>query len=224
MKYLMVLLFLLPVFASYGQLDVLFVNPKPIDKNRYNDIKGSALMFKDWTSATLYDFNGKKFENILINYNGDTNSLEAKKDEKEFIDVDVEQIPRAVLWDVKKTGNDDLSFMDSLVLISRMPVTTRASFLVLLHKDPDKVLFLEYYTPINTATSHLPGENETRKRFYVKHNLILMDDGKVSKFSGTKKKIAKNFSPYGDYMKWCKGNKMKPDSLEAATKFLRANP
>lgn len=182
------------------------------------------MMFEGWTNATLYDMNGMMYDSILINYNGDSNFLEAKKNEKEFIDVDINQIPRAVIKDVKATGVEDFAFLDSLIMVRKLNPKSRSSYFVLLHKDKDKMLLLEYVANINTATSHLPGENEVRQRFYKKYNMIFHSKGTISNFSNTKKKMAKHFDEYGDYLKWCKSKRLKPDKFEAAVKFLKAHP
>ena len=225
MRYFLVLLMMLPLISLSAQLDILFENSKPIDEKRYKDIKDDCMLFDNWINACLYDIKGLKFNNIPINYNGESHFLEAKKNEKEFIDVNVKQVPRAVVYDVEATGMKDLAFMDSLVLINVPRLQTNSTFHILLYKDLDKLLYLEFYAALNSVTDQIPGETVVRERFNKKYNLVLINDNGVSKFPVTqKKKIAKEFEDYGDYIKWCKSNKMKPNQYESLVKFLNANP
>lgn len=222
MRLLITFLLLLPACGVLAQLDVIFKNAKPIDKNRYSGIKGSSMMFEDWTKARLYDVKGLNYNDVLINYNGESNFLEAKKNDTEYIDVDIKEIPRAVIQDVAATGIKDLAFLDSLVLINGPNLKSKSTFHILLHKDEDKMLLLEFHAAINSVTDQLPGETVVRETFNKKYKMVLMKGATVSKFFiNQKKEIAKQFAAYGDYIKWCKSQKMKPNQYKSAVTFLQ---
>jgi hypothetical protein len=222
MRLLLTFLLLLPVFIVSAQLEVIFKNAKPIDKNRYTGIKGSSMMFENWTKAKLYDVKGLNYNDVLINYNGESNFLEAKKNDSEYIDVNVKEIPRAVIQDVAATGIKDLAFLDSLVLINGPNLKSKSTFHILLHNDEDKMLLLEFHAAINSVTDQLPGETVVRKTFNKKYKLVLLKGASVSKFFiSQKKETAKQFEEYGDYIKWCKNNKGKPNQYESAIAFLQ---
>ncbi len=222
MRLLFAFLLLFPAFFVSAQLDVIFKNLKPIDKERYKDIKGSSMMFDDWTVATLYDIKGLNYDNVLVNYNGESNFLEAKKNETEYIDVNVREVPRAVIHDVAATGIKDLVFLDSLVLINGPNLRSKSTFHILLHKDAEKMLLLEFHAAVNSVTDQLPGETVVRESFSKKYKMVLMKGSKVSKFFiNQKKETAKQFEAYGDYLKWCKQNKKKANQYESAVLFLK---
>ncbi len=222
MRHLLTFICIFPVFMLSAQLDVIFKNVKPIDNERYKDIKGSSLLFDDWTNATLYDVKGISYPDILVNYNGETNFMEAKKDEEEYIDVNIRDIPMIVVDDVASTGLKDLTFLDSLVLINGPNLRSKSTYHMLLHKDAEKMLLMEFHVALDEVTDQLPGGTLVRKRFNKKYKLILLKGATVNKFFiNQKKEVNKQFSEYGDYSRWCKSKKKKPTDYESAVTFLK---
>ena len=222
MKYLFLFVVCFLNVSLYAQEDIIFKNPKQIDKNRYGGTKGSCLVFDEWVSATLYDMKGMSYH-VPINYNSDTNFLEAKKNEQQYINVRVKEVPRAVVYNMNEVGPKELMFLDSLVLIHGPQLKTNSSFHGLLHKDDDKVLFIEFYVALSVITESLPGEVVERKRFNKKYHLILQDGPELIRFPVSSKKAAKALQKYGNLIKWCKTNKLKPGSFEGIVAFLKAN-
>jgi len=224
MKQLLFLFFLIPITFASAQIEVIFKNPKPIDENRYNDIKGSSMLFDDWTNATLYDNKGMSYENIAVNYNGESNFLEAKKNDKEYIDVDIADIPRVVVSDPADTGFKELAFLDSLVLVHGPNLKSKSTFHVLLFRDKKRMLFLEYHAALSTVIDRPPGQIIERKRFNKKYKLVLLEGATVKRFFiNQKKDIDKNLKPYGSYLKWSKSKKLKPNKYETLMAFLEKN-
>ena len=107
------------------------------------------------------------------------------------------------------------------------PVDTKnsqSSFNVVLYKDKDKMLLLEYYAATATVVDQLPGQTVEKKRFNKKYKVVVMENNKINRISIDKKKeVTKQFQKYGDYTKWCKSNKRKTNSYESLVTFLKEN-
>ena len=73
------ILFALGGIALHAQSDVILFNSVPVDPDRYEDIKGSPYIFKDWMKADIIPTAGEKIEGVEINFNGYTQQFEVRK-------------------------------------------------------------------------------------------------------------------------------------------------
>ena len=69
------------------ETDLLMVNSKKIDQKRYEDVKGNPYLYKKWKKGSIISADADVIENVLLNYNGESNSFEIKKDNR-FIELD----------------------------------------------------------------------------------------------------------------------------------------
>lgn len=222
MRYLLLITFSLSTFLVIAQRDsVIFKNIKEIDKNRYEDIKGSSYLFDDFIVATLFDRKGLAYKGIKVNYNGDDRNLEALKSETEYITVIPSDVPRIVIKDVESTGLKDLQFMDSLVMVHAPHLQTKSNYLILLYKEKGKMLLLEFHVALSTVIERPPGAIIERKRFNKSYKLILKDKKGLTRIKMKNKDIAQALSKYGNITKFCKDRKLKVSSFEGVTLFMQ---
>ena len=66
MKFLFSIACMLLSVISFGQL-LQDINGRPYLANSYEAYEGSALLFKDWTPATIITADGKKYDTMLVN-------------------------------------------------------------------------------------------------------------------------------------------------------------
>ena len=70
--------------ASYAQRnDLLLTNSQSITENPYEGIEGSPFYFDNWQKGKIYPISDKEpIEEVLLNFNGYTQSFEIKKDSR----------------------------------------------------------------------------------------------------------------------------------------------
>ena len=72
-----ILMMLFCISIGVSQKTILkSTNAQPIDENRYKEVQGSAMYFKDNVKATLIATNGDEIKDVLLNYNGLTKEVE----------------------------------------------------------------------------------------------------------------------------------------------------
>lgn len=210
-------------FCLSAQKRVLFKEPKVLEENRYPDIKGSYYIFEDWTGSTIYDAADSDYQDVLLNYNGHEDNLEAYDGKGNYLNLIPKDYPKVEVKNPGKGFPKDLKFLETLVFVKAPHNGLNSDYYIVLHDDGDKQLLLEYSVSISTVTERPPGEIIEKKRFNKRYVPILVYGDKLHRFSTKKKDVKKSLSAFGDITKWCKSNKLKANSYEGMVAFLEAN-
>ncbi len=201
---------------------ILFKDPKPYESDRYKDIKGEFYLFEDWVTADITDKMGGDYANVLVNYDGYEDNVEAYDGKGNFLNLSPTDYTKIVITDSNETLPKDLKFSESLTLIRSPHPSLHADYYLLLHQDGANTLLAEYSVSVSTVTERPPGEIIEKKRFNKRFKPVLITGDKIQKFGAKKKEVKKAFAAFGDITKWCKSNKQKATSFEGMVAFLKA--
>ena len=74
---------LLSITIHAQRNDVILTNSKSITENPYEGVEGSPFYFEKWQKGKIYPISDKEpIEEVLLNFNGYTQSFEIKKDSR----------------------------------------------------------------------------------------------------------------------------------------------
>lgn len=173
-------------YAQNAQLEV--VNAKDFDEMRYEGINGSPYYFKDWVYAKIYAADRSVYEDVLINYNGETENFEAKQGDQ-WIDLDNTWYSRV---EVKKEKNEtvfDDDYGDIVVFQRIILPDFKDKFYVVIHEGENFQFVKEYRSVISTKTVQDVGKTREMKRFMTKKNNYFLKEGKAKLVKLKKKSL-----------------------------------
>ncbi len=212
-----IILFLLFSGMLSAQSKVIFSNTTDVDPDRYKDVKGSCYLFEDFIIADLYSINGALHKDILINLNGETGSVEARENEKKYLELKPSEIARLV---IRSGLPPDFHFMDSLHFVHKPLKNLKSDYSLLLYSDEQYKLLIDYEVSTAVTVQRPPGQIIETKRFAGKQKFYLMEGDEVLSFELRKKELKKKLSKYGDLFKWSKKKGFKATSAEAIAGFV----
>ncbi len=70
----------IPFFSQAQKAYSVLKSNRPVDPARYDEIKGSPYLYKDWQKAEIVGSDGTILHDVYVNFNGLTRQLEMKKD------------------------------------------------------------------------------------------------------------------------------------------------
>ncbi len=98
---------------------LILTDSKKVKPNRYKDVKGSPFLFENWVLANIVSSNIDIYENLRVNYNGDTKSFEILR-ESDLLALDKRWCLRVEIYPdrnpglAKDFGNDKLIFQKGI--------------------------------------------------------------------------------------------------------------
>ncbi len=211
--------FLFPNIYAQKQR-VKFTNARDFDENRYSEIKGSPFYFKDWVSSTIYGTDHSVYENILINYNGYTQTFEATKDGK-WIELNLDWIRRI---EVKKKGNEKVfkAVEGEEVIFQRiLHPDFPDKFAVLYYEGKNIQMMQEWRVALSEKKVETPGKTQEFERFMVKENYYLLKAGDLYPVKLKKKSLLPALGKVHKLEAFAKKEKLKFDSKEDLKRLLR---
>ncbi len=202
---LLLCLFLTSGFAQKNTLK--FTNAKDFDETRYEDIDGSPYYFKDWVYAKIYATDRSVYEDVLVNYNGETENFEAKKD-NQWISLDNIWYSRV---EIKKDQNEDVldNKEGNQAIFQRVIYPNfKDKFYVVIYEGESRQIIKEFRAVISTKTVQDVGKTVEMKRFNSKKNYYLIEAGKVKLIKLKKKTITQLFAKPKDVEGFMKKEKI----------------
>jgi hypothetical protein len=148
----------------------------PIDPNRYEEVKGSPMLFEDFVAANVYEFNDPIIAESL-NYNGYTQEFEA-----------INKGIHTVLEDKYYTKFEFISthynrfyddFMsDTTLFVRGLNPENSNKFYVLIYSSDDYVIFKDFKIQLNKRVVESPGKTIDFNEFNPFFNYWILRDGK----------------------------------------------
>lgn len=181
--------------------DLLMTNSKPIDEERYDNIKGTPYLFEDWQKGSIMDKKGKVIENLTLNYNGQTNNLEVKQANR-FIEVDPSSYQKVIV--INKEGIETV-----LVVGEMLPI--KGKFVRMVYEGKNRKIVQSFRSKIETKIFNNVGKNEKFESFYSKQQYYLIID-KAIPFKLKKKSFLPLLSEQAQLEQFLKKKKMKLNS------------
>jgi hypothetical protein len=195
----------------YSQIKThFFDNTREIEINRYEDVKGTPYIYKEWRLANIIDSKDLIFEDVKINYNGYTENFEVRIDNK-FIELDEKFYKRI---DVLIPNNE------KEVYLPGVHEKLNKKFIRVLFKK-DKIMLLKDFKArmIENVVQNV-GKPETFKRFVPIKKYFILNTDELTPINLTKKSILAYFDNKIDLDDFVKKNKIKMKSEEDIIKIL----
>jgi hypothetical protein len=218
----LVLIFALMSDFSYGQIQNLRGNAgEVIMKKRFSSVEGSAYIFNDWRRGTVVDIDGKKYTNVLVNYNSMDDLFEILHEGKELtLDRNFYQEIHIV---------DDSDKINSKVRKFKLGFDidgfSANNYFEVLYEGKNLLLLRRYSTGVIQETVPGYGTAEQVRKFLTKEQVIYVRDGQEpEELKGSKKSIISAFGNYSekirDFAKKEKLNVKNEEDLLLAVIYL----
>lgn len=193
------------------EADVLMTNSKKIDEDRYKGVKGSPYLFDDWRKGKIISVDADVIDGLLLNFNGETNGFEIKKDDR-FIELDPKWYIRVV---VEGDEDEEIVFQRNF----NPPLTNIFTRQIFKGK---KITVVESFTSkIETKVINNVGKNEELKKFYSKTQYYLIRDKKPSSFKLKKKSLLSLLGHKAELEQFLKKEKVKLNNEDSLVKLLK---
>ncbi len=185
-----------------SQASTLMTNSEPIDEKRYADIKGSPYLFKENVLGIIIDLNGEVYKDIQINYNGESQTIEAFKADR-MTTLDSDNYPRIIIenHNLKKS-------MDGSLELVKHP-NFKGAYVMEIFKDGDVAVYRKFRVSLNSVETNLPGETVTKNRFTPKNEYYIIIDGESAKVNRKDKDFLKVLGHEKELKSYLKKNKNK---------------
>jgi len=215
-NYLFVLFFVFlgqmtPIFLLAQETDVLMLNSKSIDSERYKGVKGTPYIFKDWRSGKLISADADAIEGLTLNYNGKSGGFEVRKDNR-FIELNPKWYIRVVVEGDK--GEEPIIFQKNFL------PPLKDKFTRLVYKGNKISVVEDFISKIEIKVINNVGKKEELKRFYSKRSYYLIKDRKPTYLKLKKKNVLALLGNTKELETYLKKEKMKLNSEKDLIKLL----
>ena len=190
-----------PLFAQ--ETDVLMTSSRGIDKDRYEGVKGSPYLFKEWRKGKIISADAETIEGVLLNFNGETKGFEIKKGNS-FIELDPKWYIRVLVENEKAEEYTvfQKNFLPPLANEFTRVVYKGANFSVVEH----------FISKIELKIINNVGKNEELRKFYSKRNYYLIKDKKSTLLKLKKKSLFSFLGHKSELENFSKKEKLKLSS------------
>lgn len=195
-------------FASFcGTAQIITTNSKPIDEDRYKDIKGSPYLFENWEDATVFPKNGTAIERVKVNYNTYEKELEAKVD-NEYVVLDGTTYPKVLL------------LKDSSYFQFNLHSQFKNQYVSVHYEGTAHLFFSVTTSRVNTRTINNVGKTIKLENFAQVSTYYLKNDEQLQQIKLKKKEILALF-PDKSATKYVKTEGLKLNTTEDVVQLLK---
>jgi hypothetical protein len=183
----------------------------------YEKIKGSAFLFDDWKTATLYHSSGKSFGSYQVKLNLATHEVHYKNAKGEEL-ADDGSISRIVFEESSVEGKRYVSYVNDIPEIN-VSYSGSRKYAVELYNG--ELSLLKVSTRTVSQADSLFG---TLKRYYFtdKNDYFLRGNKRVERLKKLSEDEILQFLPrVSELQAWIKSNKLKLNKEEDAVKFIQ---
>ena len=188
-----------------------FDNVREIEINRYEDVKGTPYLYKEWRFADIIDNNGLIFENVKINYNGYTKNFEIRIDDR-FIELNEKFYKRIEIMLSDKKRKD--------VFLSGVHEKFIEKFILVLFNKNNIMLLKDYEVGISEHEVQNVGKTVTFKKFVPITRYFMVSNDELIPIYLNKKSIRAYFEDKIDLDEFVKQNKIRMNSERDIIKIL----
>ncbi len=203
---------LLTINAIFSQNKThFFDNAREIKINRYEEVKGTPYIYKEWRLANIIDNNNLIFENVSLNYNGYTKNFEVRIDDQ-FIELNEKFYKRIdVLLPNKK---------EKEVYLRGVHEKFKEGFIRVLFNKDNIMLLKDFEARMIENVVQNVGIPETFRRFVPITKYFIKNNDELTPINLNKKSIQAYFENKIDLDDFVKKNKIKMKSEEDIIKIL----
>jgi len=224
MQRLFVSLLLLFPLVGYTQNEkIIWENVKPIEANRYGEVKGSPFLFKTFIETKILTNNNLLINNIPLNFNGYTHQFEAFHDDLTFI-LEEKYFESFEFITQKYDRYYANTMSDTTVFIYGLNPEVPNKFYVLIYEDHDLTIFKDFRIEKRERAVETPGKTElftSFEPFFTYYALI--NEKKLSRFKLNKKSVTGLFKESKEMSQFIKSNKLSLKSEKDLKELLEFN-
>lgn len=199
--------FIACLFSLSSMAQIIGVNSKPIDEDRYKDIKASPYLFEDWQEATIYNKEGKATEKAQINYNAYEKKIEVKVSQG-YIELDGETYPKITLQ--KDSSYFNYNFHPKF----------KGRYALVHFQGTDNQVFSITNSRISKRTVNTVGKSVVLENFANVTTYYLLQGKSLTILKLKKKEILKLF-PDQSIDKFVKQEQLKLNTVEQVVQVLK---
>ena len=194
---------LLPSFLLAQETDVLMTNSRKVEEDRYEGVKGSPYLFKEWRKGKIISVDAATIEGVLLNFNGETKGFEIKKGNS-FIELDPKWYIRVLV--AAETPDEYITFQKNFL----PPLTNE--FTRVVYKGANFRVVEHFISKIEVKVINNVGKNEELKKFYSKRNYYLIKEKKATLLKLKKKSLFSFLGHKSELDSFSKKEKLKLSS------------
>ena len=191
--------------------DLLLTNSQPINSDRYKGIKGDPYMFDEWRRGKIISEDADAIENVLLNFNGQTNGFEIKQGDK-YIELDPSWYLRVVV-EGEKEG-------EKIVFQKNFYAPLNNKFTRIVYKGKTVTVVEDFKSKVEKKVINNVGKNEEIKTFYNRKNYFLIKDKKPVLFRTKKKSLLPMLGMEKELESYMKKEKLKLNSEKDLIQLL----
>ena len=205
-KTTLLLLCLLSMSALQAQNQIkLFTNTQSIDPKRYEGVRGTPMIYKDWKDAELIDTKDSLYTGLKLNYNGFEEGFEIQRNSKEFIALNPKYYSQVMIVD--ENAPDGTALFKKSVH-SRF----RDKFVQIIYENEDLTLFKYIKVTKGEVTFQDVGETRTFENFKQAITYYILRDGKLKSVKLKKKSLLEALGSEKSLSSFIKKEKLKLSS------------
>lgn len=201
--------------------DVMFVNSQDVDPKRYEDFKGSAMLFDDYVKGTIVDDAGQELKDVNVNFNTFTENIEVKVDDSRYIVLNPVTHPKVTITDPEARKQLDLEFLDELVIKKILHPKMKDKYALSVFEGKGYQLLRYFKSSVITNKKEIPGETVKIQRFNLNDVLVLFDHGHKIDFNLKKKSMKNNLPDKFEIQKRIKRKRNNVVSYEGLVDIIK---
>ena len=183
---------LLSSTLSVAQKTIMFNNSQEVDPKRYEDIKGSPMLFEDYVVGTVIDIDGQELKDLMVNFNSFTETIEVKVDDTKYVILNPNTHVKVIIKDPKAKEQLGLEFLDAIEIKKVLHPKMKDKYALSVFEGKGYQLLKYFTASVITNKKEIPGETVKIQRFNPKGIMVLFDHGHKIEFNLKKKSMNNN--------------------------------
>ena len=209
-------IFLLLTSTTFAQTEdekptFQLTNSKPLNSNRYEDIKGSPYLFKDWVNATIITNDLIRYEDAYLNFNGYTKEFEIRQDD-EYIELDRKFYLRIEILAEKDEEGIVPEGQDKLVFNKNIHQRFGDRMLIMIHQGKKVMVVKEFHVSISEKEHQDVGKTIVTKRFFREFNYSVIRGDELETLKLNKKGLINKLGNKSELESFIKKHKYKVEN------------
>ncbi len=198
---------------------VVLMDNKPVDQQRYEDIDGSPYLFENFVKGTIY-LNNKLFvSDILLNYNGKTETIEYNRDGGVF-ELDQKYFVKVDIYSDQYHQKHKKYMRDTTEFVKGLSPTDDTKLYIKVFGGSKATVFKEFNVYVAKRKIENVGKTIHLQTFGTQFLYYLLKDGDLKVFKLKHKNVLEELGGGKELQNFVKANKLKLDNEGDLVKLL----
>ncbi len=190
---------------------MILQNTTPVDPNRYEDFDGSPHLFNEFQKGTIYENNINFISDILLNYNGETGTIEYQRDGKIY-ELDDTFFVKVEIASNNYQNKYRKSMSDTTIFIKGLNSEDYTKFYIMIYGGPNATVFKEFNVFTSTRKIENVGETIKLKTFSGQFLYYVVKGGSPEYFKLRKKNVIEALDGNKEVQAFIKDRQLKLDN------------